>query len=346
MKHQNHNFLREIFSFSVCANSYRNVKNIRFRYKKFAVIKFVVIFAQNMYVHKLNLKKTKFMNKMIMNRLTMLAVTLMASMACFAQGNGGKLATGLPNPGLTKGKTFYYKGVEYELTRDPEGDVALYYVKAIGFEKTLLDNFDLMDEEPLNNDLTIFHYEIPKQGQTGVPFIVESVNANAFQDVDATLAGKIKRLIIEHSEEARVNGACVELPTTGSTFAGLTGLTEVRPLAPAGKVAPISISTFDASVYKTASLIVPESEGSFLAYAKTAGWREFCKLYKNGSTTMLGDTNGDGQLTIGDAQNVLTLIAKIKAGTASYNEIYDINGNGEITISDAQDLITKYQKSK
>jgi uncharacterized protein (DUF2141 family) len=61
---------------------------------------------------------------------------------------------------------------------------------------------------------------------------------------------------------------------------------------------------------------------------------------------MLGDTNGDGKLTIGDAQNVLTLIAKIKAGTASYNEIYDINGDGKITIADAQDLITKYQKSK
>ena len=39
------------------AESYRNVKNIRFHYKKFAVIKFVVIFAPNMYVHKLNLKK-------------------------------------------------------------------------------------------------------------------------------------------------------------------------------------------------------------------------------------------------------------------------------------------------
>lgn len=293
-----------------------------------------------MYIHKLNLKKTKFMNKMIMNRLTMLAVTLMASIACFAQGN---YTTSLPGAGLQPGDPFDFMGVKYEVI-SVLGTGNVYSTKAIGFETNLLNDFDKMDEEPLNNTLTIQHYVAPSGSSFGM--LVQSVEANAFQTVDADLAAKIETLTIDYSEDNFASGTVVALPTTGSTFAGLTGLTEVRPLAPAGKVAPISKSSFDASVYKTASLIVPESEGSFLAYAKTAGWREFCKLYKNGSTTMLGDTNGDGKLTIGDAQNALTLIAKIKNGTASYNEIYDINGDGQITIADAQDLITKYQKSK
>ena len=267
------------------------------------------------------------MNKMIMNRLTMLAVTLMASIACFAQGNFGKLATGLPNPGLTKEKTFYYKGVEYELTRDPEGDVALYYVKAIGFEKTLLDNFDLMDEEPLNNDLTIFHYETPKQGQTGIPFIVESVNANAFQDVDATLAEKIKRLIIEHSEDARVNGACVELPTTGSTFAGLTGLTEVECWIPGARITAISNNSFATNVYKTATLIVPE--GSLAKYANTNGWKKFYR--KSDGNVMLGDIYKDGKF------NSFDITKMRKAVGVTYTDdylVYDITGDGKINSFD------------
>ena len=281
-----------------------------------------------MYVHKLNPKKTKFMNKMMMNRLTMLAVTLMASMACFAQGKGGKLATGLPNPGLTKGKTFYYKGVEYELTRDPEGDVALYYVKAIGFEKTLLDNFDLMDEEPLNNDLTIFHYEIPKQGQTGIPFIVESVNANAFQDVDATLAEKIKRLIIEHSEDARVNGACVELPTTGSTFAGLTGLKTIDSRIPGESLQEISEDTFAENVYNKATLIVPE--GSLKAYNGTDFWSYFYKV--TDGDHIKGDVDGDNKVNAWDFQ----LILEAFLYNDPYDPLFDLDGDGKITAFDAQ----------
>ena len=291
------------------------------------------------------------MNKMIMNRLTMLAVTLMASMACFAQGKFDKgLTTSIPQ-GVPVGETFVYKELEYLVIENASGT---YQTQVVGFCPAVLNNPNLMDNGD-GNKFTPHSIEIPHYvpADNAPAMLVLSVAPDAFNttNISSTLAAKVTNMKIDYQGEMEevknLNGeGGVVLPTTGSTFDGLTALTEVKPLAPADKVAPISKSSFDASVYKTASLIVPESEGSFLAYAKTAGWREFCKLYKNGSTTMLGDTNGDGKLTIGDAQNVLTLIAKIKAGTASYNEIYDINGDGKITIADAQDLITKYQKSK
>ena len=284
------------------------------------------------------------MNKIFMNRLTLLAVTLMASMACFAQGKFDKgVTTGLPGGGLTPDSDpFPYKGLSYKVLEIEGSNV--YKVQVVGFEPNLLANFDNMDGTDLQNKIEIPHYISASGSSFGLH--VASVATDVFKTVDPALAEKIHELVIMYSTASFVNGIAISLPTTGDTFAGMTGLTTVTCNIPGGKISAIPNSSFAASVYKTANLIVPASEGSFLSYAKTAGWREFCKLYKEGSTTMLGDTNGDGSLSISDAQNVLTLIAKMKAGTASYNEIYDINGNSEITITDAQDLITKYQKSK
>lgn len=309
-----------------------------------------------MYVHKLILKKTKFMNKMIMNRLTMLAVTLMASIACFAQGNG-KMATSLINQPHAQGDIVDLYELRYYIVA-VEGDILS--LEVIGFASDITGTVGAVYGDAGNPDKVTDLYEgvleIPSNypaSEVGFKCQITSIAENAFTATTcrnddtkykskfADAAALVNKILISYDAEfpnAITIGA--------NAFGALTSVTEVENLTPGAKINAIPKSSFAASVFKTASLIVPASEGSFLSYAKTAGWREFCKLYKKGSSIMLGDTNGDRKLTIGDAQNVLTLIAKIKAGTASYNEIYDINGDGKITIADAQDLITKYQKSK
>ena len=245
------------------------------------------------------------MNKMIMNRLTMLAVTLIASMACFAQG---KLTTGFPADGLKKGDTFDHMGVKYKITVDPVEDQNVYFVEAIGFETSLLNDFSLMDEEPLENDLTIFHVKKPGQGETGNSFVVLSVAANAFQTVDSELAVKINRLIIEYSEDDYANNGIIALPTTGSTFAGLTALSEVKSLTPGAKVAAIPATSFATSVFNNASLIVPEV--SMGKYAKAQGWKNFVSIY-NTDGELFGDINGNGSV----AGNDVTALKRVVAGT-------------------------------
>ena len=272
------------------------------------------------------------MNKNFMNRLTMLAVTLIASMACFAQG---KLTTGFPADGLKKGDTFDHMGVKYKITVDPVEDQNVYFVEAIGFETSLLNDFSLMDEEPLENDLTIFHVKKPGQGETGNSFVVLSVAANAFQTVDSELAVKINRLIIEYSEDDYANNGIIALPSSGSTFAGLTGLTEVVNLIPGAKVAAISATSFAESVYKTASLKVPsENMGK---YASKTGWKKFYFI-KDLEGKMLGNVNNDKYLNSTDYQKLYSEIktAMKNNTTVTYSTYKDINGDGKVNATDYQ----------
>lgn len=263
------------------------------------------------------------MNKMIMNRLTMLAVTLMASMACFAQG---KLATSIPGAGLQQGDKFDYMGVKYEvITTLGTGNV--YSTKAIGFETNLLNNFDLMDTEPLNNTLTIQHYVAPSGSSFGM--LVQSVEANAFQTVDADLAVKIKTLLIDdHSDNSLVNGEIVALPTTGSTFAGLTGLKTIDSHIPGESLQEISEDTFAENVYNKATLIVPE--GSLKEYNGTDFWSYFYKV--TDGDHIKGDVDGDNKVNAWDFQ----LILEAFLYNDPYDPLFDLDGDGKITAFDAQ----------
>ena len=317
------------------ANSYRNVKNIRFRYKKFADIKFVVIFAQNMYVHKLNLKKTKFMNKMIMNRLTMLAVTLMASMACFAQG---KFTTGGPVGGLGKDGIVNFMGVKYVITQDPTEGVAVYNVKAVGFEQALLDDISQMDTK-LGKTITIQHYLAPDHYAWG--FLVESVEANAFQTVPTDLAAKINKLVIDYKgdeeeviEKGGANG--VVLPTTGSTFAGMTRLTEVENITPGAKVADISASSFATTVYQKVLTVPTDNMGK---YATKTGWMNFEKI-QDTTGHLLGNLNSDKKITTADLSLLVNAVIEenIKP-TNSLFPYYNMNGDSKITTADISILV-------
>lgn len=270
------------------------------------------------------------MNKMIMNRLTMLAVTLMASIACFAQGN---YATSLPGAGLGQGDKFDYMGVKYEVI-SVLGTDNVYSTKAIGFETNLLNDFDKMDEEPMNNLLPIQHYVAPAGSSNGM--LVASVEPNIFQTVDPDLAAKITSLKIDdHSDGIFANGAIDALPTTGSTFAGLTALTEVTCRIPGDKVAAISSTAFASDAYKKATLRIPE--GSVNSYQTKSGWKRF--LYVTDGAVLYGDVDGNGTINMMDYKRLLNAV---KGGTTSTLPAgADVNGKSPINMIDYKLLLNK-----
>lgn len=272
------------------------------------------------------------MNKMIMNRLTMLAVTLMASMACFAQGN---YATSLPGAGLQPGDPFDYMGVKYEVI-SVLGTNNVYSTKAIGFETNLLNDFSKMDEEPMNNLLPIQHYVAPAGSSNGM--LVASVEPNIFQTVDPELAAKITSLKIDdQSDDIFANGAIDALPTTGSTFAGLTGLTEVTCRIPGDKVAAISNNSFATNVYKTATLIVPD--GAMGKYNNLSGWQNFMKI-QDQAGNVLGDLNGDGAVKNKDYKTLLGMTG-LTEGQVGFSPNADLNGDGKISNKDIKLMLAK-----
>ncbi len=300
------------------------------------------------------------MNKMILNRLTMLAVTLMASMACFAQGNG-KMTTNLINQPHGLGDIVDLFELRYRIVNVSGDEGCNLDLEVIGFASDITGTVSSVTGSAGDPNKVTDLYEGVLEinphypaSEVGFNCQVISIAENAFTTTTcygdnakykskfADAAAKVNKIQINYDPSFDFS-----ISIADNAFGGLTGVTEVENKTPGATIKAISATSFASNVFKTAKLIVPASEGSFLSYAKTAGWREFCKLYKKGSSIMLGDTNGDGVLSIGDAQNVVTLYVKIKNSEASYNEIYDINGDGStISISDAQDLITKYQKSK
>ena len=267
---------------------------------------------------------------MIMNRLTMLAVTLMASMACFAQGN---YTTSLPGAGLLEGAKFDFMGVKYEVL-GVLGTGNVYSTKAIGFETNLLNDFSKMDEEPMNNLLPIQHYVDPAGSSYGM--LVASVEPNIFQTVDPDLAAKITSLKIDdQSDGIFANGAIDALPTTGSTFAGLTGLTEVTCRIPGDKVAAISSTAFASEAYKKATLRIPE--GSVNSYQTKSGWKRF--LYVTDGAVLYGDVNNNGTINMMDYKALLNAVRTHTV--SSLGTSADVNGNGTINMMDYKLLLNK-----
>ena len=279
------------------------------------------------------------MNKIFMNRLTMLAVTLMASMACFAQG---KLATGGPAPGKVVGDPVYFQGVEYVVT-EVLSSSSVYKVKAVGFEPSLLADYNLMTDD-LHNTLTIQHYLAPATANGVVTtwgFLVMSVETDAYavNNVPTALAAKIETLVIDYkgdekevSDKGGANG--VKLPTTGNTFIGLTALTEVDNFTPGAKVAAISANSFTNTVYQNAPLVVPSD--MIGKYAQKGGWKKFLTIMDEGGV-ICGDLNNDDVVDLTDYTKLYNEVLKAeKTGNPiTYSAAKDFNGDEEIDLTDA-----------
>ena len=274
-----------------------------------------------------------------MNRLTMLAVTLMASIACFAQGKFDKgLTTSIPQ-GVPVGQTFVYKELEYLVIENASGT---YQTQVVGFCPAVLNNPDLMDNGD-GNKFTPHSIEIPHYvpADNAPAMLVLSVAPDAFNttNISSTLAAKVTKMKIDYKGEMEevknLNGeGGVVLPTTGSTFDGLTALTEIKNFTPGAKITDISKKSFANNVYQNAELIIPD--GAFFDYGKVQGWTNFLKT-TDLSGNLRGDVDGDGWVDTYDASLIITAYLNDQ-----YSEELDIDGDGWVDTYDASIIISIY----
>ena len=126
-------------------------------------------------------------------------------------------------------------------------------------------------------------------------------------------------------------------------FYGCSQLTNVISLA----ITPPAVNSpglFDnMNLYAHASLyVLPRS---LQAYQSASYWKDFSQILEIDTT---GDVNGDGEVTIGDANNVTEVIVnggtgkghtRVPGGVVVEIMVCDVNGDGEINIADINAII-------
>lgn len=90
---------------------------------------------------------------------------------------------------------------------------------------------------------------------------------------------------------------------------------------------------FVSGVYKNAHLMVPEA--SVADYQAANHWDQFKHIEAIQTNTLIGDLNGDGELTVNDVNLELAVIY----GEITNTALYDLNGDGEVNICDVNTLI-------
>ena len=92
----------------------------------------------------------------------------------------------------------------------------------------------------------------------------------------------------------------------------------------------------DLSVYENATLFVPQKSKE--AYQTAEDWcrfRHIVGIYVPGDDGIVGDVNGDGEVTIADLNRIIHIICTGHANLINY----DVNGDGEVNIADANTII-------
>ena len=98
----------------------------------------------------------------------------------------------------------------------------------------------------------------------------------------------------------------------------------------------IAESFFTTAAYNNAILHVPE--GTSDIYKSRVGWKNFT-IVENAPLFVLGDVDGDGELTIED---ICKLIDMLITGDVSVDmRIYDVNNNNKLDIADIITLIDR-----
>ena len=288
------------------------------------------------------------MNKMIMNRLTMLAVTLMASIACFAQGNG-KMATSLINQPHAQGDIVDLYELRYYIVA-VEGDILS--LEVIGFASDITGTVGAVYGDAGNPDKVTDLYEgvleIPSNypaSEVGFQCQITSIAENAFTATTcrnddtkykskfADAAALVNKILISYDAEfpnAITIGA--------NAFGALTSVTQVENLTPGTKIGDgIPKDAFASSTYKNATLKIPE--GAVKAYQAATGWKRF-KAVTDG-TVLYGDVDGNGSINLLDYK---ALLAAVKAGSAAVSALpagADVDGSGKPNLLDYKLLLNK-----
>ena len=94
---------------------------------------------------------------------------------------------------------------------------------------------------------------------------------------------------------------------------------------------------FDSVVFQNATLYVPGS--SIEAYKTAKVWKKFQNIVDVKNVIVPGDVNGDGEITIADANNVIDIV--VMGGNSGHTRIpaADVNNDGEISIADFNAII-------
>lgn len=284
------------------------------------------------------------MNKMIMNRLTMLAVTLMASIACFAQGNG-KMATSLINQPHAQGDIVDLYELRYYIVA-VEGDILS--LEVIGFASDITGTVGAVYGDAGDPDKVTDLYEgvleIPSNypaSEVGFQCQITSIAENAFTATTcrnddtkykskfADAAALVNKILISYDAEfpnAITIGA--------NAFGALTGVTEVENLTPGTKIVGAPSNAFASNAYKK-TLRIPA--GSVNAYQTSSGWKRF--LYVTDGSVLYGDVDGNGTINMMDYKKLLTAV---KGGTtSSLGAGADVNGKSPINMIDYKLLLNK-----
>ena len=92
---------------------------------------------------------------------------------------------------------------------------------------------------------------------------------------------------------------------------------------------------FDNECYETATLFVPAEVVD--AYRNAPVWNRFVHI--QAIDILPGDVDGDGEVTIGDANSVIDVV--IMGGNNGHTRIpaADVNGDGEVSIADVNAII-------
>ena len=97
----------------------------------------------------------------------------------------------------------------------------------------------------------------------------------------------------------------------------------------------ITEDSFDERCYETATLHVPVS--AVEGYRNAPVWNRFVHI--QAIDILPGDVDGDGEVTIGDANSVIDVV--IMGGNNGHTRIpaADVNGDGEVSIADVNAII-------
>ena len=296
---------------------------------------------------------------MIMNRLTMLAVTLMASIACFAQGNG-KMATSLINQPHAQGDIVDLYELRYYIVA-VEGDILS--LEVIGFASDITGTVGAVYGDPGDPDKVTDLYEgvleIPSNypaSEVGFKCQITSIAENAFTATTcrnddtkykskfADAAALVNKILISYDAEFP-NAITIGDNAFGSftcvkqSDGTLTGLTEVENQTPGDKVAAISASSFATSVYKSATLKTPEKVMG--KYTSKEGWKRFLKI--TDGSILLGDIDGNGSI---NALDVAKFNKAYKTGvwTGLNKDAVDMNSDGTIAAVEYAQFCKRYKE--
>ena len=192
-----------------------------------------------------------------------------------------------------------------------------------------------------------------------IPKSVTTIGAKAFSGCSRLTSIDIPNLVTEISGMSFYNCSGLTSVSIGKSVTSIgkdafknTPLIETVTCKATTPPSLYNSDMFSTNVYNHAPLHVPV--GCERTYMADPSWGQFMTIIGdvNTSDDVPGDVNGDGEVTVADANSVIDVV--IMGGNASHpripidnegNYIGDVNGDGEVTIADVNAIIDMILKN-